>query len=955
LFNAFSFKNEPHATLQAEPAPVRLVRTFELEGMNPAQPAGLVYLPEQNTFQLMEAPLPADSSPALQPEIAERARAGLAGPNRPAGLERIAAALEDPSNLAFDPSSGYLHVLERADLLLYEMGLNGQVQAVRDLSNFGIEDPQGMTFAPSGDQTDDPEALSLYLADSGPASTGSAGQIFEISFAKAALVPASAYIAGLVQTIEAWQWSPASPDSSGMTYLPASNSLLVSDGEVEETAVFAGDNLFQATLDGDLTGSFSTLAYSSEPTGVSVNPANAHLFISDDDALKIFELNPGPDGDYATGDDTVSAFLTSAFGSQDPEGLTFDPSGALFISDGLNNEVYRVRPGANAVFDGVPPVGDDQVSAFDTAVLGLYDPEGIVYNPDLDHLYVVGRPENRLFEVTTSGALIQVIDISAANAVKPAGLAYAPGSQNPGAWNIYIADRGVDNDNDPQENDGKLYEMTLPPPPSGNVPPEAMVDSASTFISTPVIINVAANDGDPNGSLDLASINAACDNGSSGCTNPANGSLVSHPDGSFTYTPDKFFTGNDFFVYEICDTGGLCDTSMASISVYGRQTLYLSTSRGGTVGGVAFSNEDILAYSTATGEWSMFFDGSDVGLHTSGGEIDAVHLEPEGSVLLSLEASRSLPGAGNVDEWDIVRFIPTRTGDTTAGSFELYFDGEDVGLSTSEEDIDGLDFTPDGRLVISTRGSYSAGGISGGDEDLLIFTPTSLGNTTRGEWEMYFDGSDVELGASSEDISGVWIGDDGDIYLSTLGAFSVTGASGDGSDIFTCQPVSTGVLTRCNYSSYWDGLAHEFEGLKIDGIFIQTEASLDVSLKDAVDPVRAGQAAIYKATIKNLGLEKALNVVLIDTLPDSVNFASANTSQGACTHAGGEVTCDLHEIDSGESVEVTITVLTTTKGVITNEVTVGWENEDQDLSVSKTSEITTVSHNHMYLPAVHGR
>ena len=54
-------------------------------------------------------------------------------------------------------------------------------------------------------------------------------------------------------------------------------------------------------------------------------------------------------------------------------------------------------------------------------------------------------------------ALVQLIDISAANADKPAGLAYAPGSLDQTNRSIYIAERGVDNGTDPNENDGKVY------------------------------------------------------------------------------------------------------------------------------------------------------------------------------------------------------------------------------------------------------------------------------------------------------------------------------------------------------------------------------------------------------------------------------------------------------------------------------------------------------------------
>ena len=379
------------------------------------------------------------------------------------------------------------------------------------------------------------------------------------------LVPleGSAFQSALIRTINAWQWSPPSPDSAGIVYLPASGRLFVCDSEVNEMPIFTGDNLFEATLTGNLMNTLTTVSFSDEPTGVTLNPSNGHLFFSDDTGKKsIYEMNPGPDGQYDTSDDIITSFKTSDFGSNDPEGVTFASGlGALFIADGLNEEVYQVTPGANGIFDGVPPAGDDQVTSFDTTSLGALDPEGIAFNSDNGNLYVVGKPADTLFEVTISGALVQTIDISAANARKPAGLAYAPSSLNPNIMNIYIAARGVDNDSNPNENDGHVYEMTLPA--STNHPPVANDDSANTTVDTPVTIDVAANDTDPDGNLDPASANTTCGT----CADPANGSLLNHGDGSFSYTPDPGFTGPDSFVYEICDTEPLCDIATAGIMV----------------------------------------------------------------------------------------------------------------------------------------------------------------------------------------------------------------------------------------------------------------------------------------------------------------------------------------------------------------------------------------------------
>ena len=250
--------------------------------------------------------------------------------------------------------------------------------------------------------------------------------------------------------------------------------------------------------------------------------------------------------------------------------------------------------------------------------------------------------------------------------------------------------------------------------------------------------------------------------------------------------------------------------------------IYVSSTTSGTAGGVSFSDEDILTYNTTTGVWAMYFDGSDVSM--SGTNVDAFDLQADGTILISIDSPTfSIPGLGTVEEGDVIRFIPTSTGDTTAGTFEWYFDGSDVDLTSSNEDIDAIGFAPDGRLLLSTTGNVKVTGVSGADEDLLAFTATQLGQTTSGTWEMYFDGSDVGLTDTTEDVNGVWVENaNNDLYLTTTGAFSVTGSSGDGSDIFICHPGTLGTNTTCTFGPglYWDGSNNGFSGQETDGVDI---------------------------------------------------------------------------------------------------------------------------------------
>ena len=248
-------------------------------------------------------------------------------------------------------------------------------------------------------------------------------------------------------------------------------------------------------------------------------------------------------------------------------------------------------------------------------------------------------------------------------------------------------------------------------------------------------------------------------------------------------------------------------------------TLYLSLSTNGTVGGIVTADEDVLAYNITSGLWSMVIDGSDLGFGIN--DIDALHRLSDGSFLISLERAQSIGTLGIVDDSELIQFIPTSLGETTSGTLLRYVDGTDVGLTSGGEDIDGAGLTPDGRPVVSTLGGYFSG-VSGDSSDLIVLDNPVLGDPTSGSWALYFDGSDVELTESTENINASWIdGSNGDIYLSTSGAFSVTGASGGATDIFICSPLSLGETTSCTFTLFWSGGGVGLSGFAIDALAIE--------------------------------------------------------------------------------------------------------------------------------------
>ncbi|RIK39997.1 MAG: hypothetical protein DCC55_16425 [Chloroflexi bacterium] len=249
--------------------------------------------------------------------------------------------------------------------------------------------------------------------------------------------------------------------------------------------------------------------------------------------------------------------------------------------------------------------------------------------------------------------------------------------------------------------------------------------------------------------------------------------------------------------------------------------IYISLSSKGTVGGILFEDEDILAHNSDTGAWSLVFDGSLFGLGSV--DINGFDFQSDGSLLLTLDAPATLPGLGAVDDSDIIRFTPTVPGNFSAGAFSLYFQGADYGLTTDNEDIDAFSFTPDGRLVVSTLGNFSVpadptGTLSGADEDLIVLNPAT------GAWQLYFDGSAFALTTGGEDVWGVDLdGDSGRIYLTTQDNFAVNGASGTGGDIFTCTATPSSLnepVTGCIFAPYWSGSAAGLNGRIIDGLDI---------------------------------------------------------------------------------------------------------------------------------------
>lgn len=227
-----------------------------------------------------------------------------------------------------------------------------------------------------------------------------------------------------------------------------------------------------------------------------------------------------------------------------------------------------------------------------------------------------------------------------------------------------------------------------------------------------------------------------------------------------------------------------------------------STATNGTVAGVAFKNQDVLAHHDfydGTEKWMLFFDASDVGITSNLNSLTTLY----DSLVFSVAKAESqwIDGATQtIKPWDTVQFNPGQYGPSTWGDFYFMFHGSDYGLTKSSEKIDAL---ADYRAYSTTGAATGLLGEKAADEDLFdpIFMDT-----------LWLDGSTVP-GLAAEDVFAA----DGDwpMYLTILGSGKVGGVNVNQKMVFE-------VTSQNVVSVYFNAPAHHLNA-NLDAIEIVDE------------------------------------------------------------------------------------------------------------------------------------
>ena len=237
-------------------------------------------------------------------------------------------------------------------------------------------------------------------------------------------------------------------DPSGIAYVPGLDRLFIVDSEHDESPYYSTKNLFVTLLDGTFVQSISLSAFTREPTGIAYNPLNGLLYISDDDAIKIFIVNPNNPGTL------LSSINLAPYGITDAEDPEIDPvTGHIYLLDGVTRRLVELtETGAFVKATTLPTV--------------IRDAEALAYDAVRDVFYIAsGANRGTIFQTDHNGNVLATIDLlntylnpidGSKPKIKGLELALSSDPNDGDRMSLYAVDYGRD-----QALDGRFFEIDL--------------------------------------------------------------------------------------------------------------------------------------------------------------------------------------------------------------------------------------------------------------------------------------------------------------------------------------------------------------------------------------------------------------------------------------------------------------------------------------------------------------
>ncbi|WP_206677697.1 DUF7507 domain-containing protein [Winogradskyella eckloniae] len=401
---------------------------------------------------------------------------------------------------------------------------------------------------------------------------------------------------------------------------------------------------------------------------------------------------------------------------------------------------------------------------------------------------------------------------------------------------------------------------------------DAIADINNTFVDQPVTGNVLTNDEDFEGDNQTVTAN----------TNPANGSVVMNPDGSYTYTPNPGFIGEDTFEYTICDDGNpqACDTAIVYIEVLPESSP---------------ANEPPIA-------------NADTATTPEGTPIDIVVLandfDPDADPISITATTDPTNGTVTLNTDGTITYTPNPG-----------FIGEDTFTYTICDD--GTPALCDTATVTVTVQDPGTPNTTNANDDAYYVTPTSIlnGNVLSND-------NDIEGNTQTVTSTTVTTAEGVTVNIDpNTGEFTYTPNAGySGTDSFVYTICDNGTPMACDQATVYitiDGVA---------GLSIEKSAS-----SSTVGCVGEGDTITYTFTVTNSGSVLINSITIIDNL-----LGGDITSSLTLTGDNGDGILDPTETWVFTAPDYTITQANVDAGNITNNVTANGLEPDGTTTVVAT-------------------
>lgn len=213
-------------------------------------------------------------------------------------------------------------------------------------------------------------------------------------------------------------------EPSGIAVNPSSGDLYVTDSGNDRVQEFSPGGKFLAEF-----GSYgSGKAELHAPAGIAVNSAG-ELYVADEDNDRVAQWTPPEAGSAQMTYWTQFGSVGSSSGHfEDPDGVSFDGTGAVWIADSGNGRVDKFTPKGDFALDyGTKGTGEDQFE----------QPSGLVVNQSSGNIYIADREADRIEELSTTGSYIRAFGTEGS---EPGQLRCPGGLQIDSSGDVWVAD-----------------------------------------------------------------------------------------------------------------------------------------------------------------------------------------------------------------------------------------------------------------------------------------------------------------------------------------------------------------------------------------------------------------------------------------------------------------------------------------------------------------------------------